>query len=191
MNYLNLGSVSLDWHNRNAADYVQILMKKYGQPSAIDPQAGGLAIWKKTKLLNTCFDRVEVHDEAVPHCKPVKHLEFIYAYLNYDVSPSRYMEVMSLSGSLSYDPLKKQLRARSGSLEGCIAILALATQVGEGHMSLNYVQANNLYEQWMISTQNPDKTDRMYDLMCFNCKHAQGDPVPSGFWPLAFPEGCM
>lgn len=190
LSYLNMGMVSLDWHNRNAADYVAKVMNKYGPPSAVDPQVGGMAIWKKNKLLNTPYERIEIVDEAVPSCKPVKHSGFVNVYINLAVAPSRFLEVTSVSGNLVYDPMKKLLKARSGTIEGCIALLALASQVAEAHMSLNYVQANDLVTQWVLSTNNPDKVSRMFDLLSYNIKHSKGSPYPQGFWELSNPEGC-
>lgn len=180
----------MQWANKDAASYLPLLIAKYGQPSSIDPSVGGEVIWKKNRLLNTCFDRVVLKDESVAHCKPMMHRDFVYAYVNYDIPPSKFLEVTSLSGSISYDPLTKQLRSRCGSIEANIATLALATHIGEGHLSLNYVQANELYKQWMLDTKNPEKVDQMYDLMCFNLKHQKGNPEGEGHWVLASPEGC-
>lgn len=184
------GSMNTAWHNRSASDYVHVVATKYGQPSAIDPTPGGMAIWKRDKLMNTCIDRIEVKDEAIPHCHPTNHLDFVYASVNYDVAPSKFLEVTSLSGNITYDPNKKQLTARCGTIEAAIASLALATQIGEGHISLNYAQANELYPHYLVATQDPEQIARLYDLLCYNLRHQRGDPSPSGSWPLAQPHGC-
>lgn len=181
---------SLNWTHRPAADYLPMLIAKYGQPSSVDPSPGGMIVWKKERLMNTCFDRIELKDEAIPQCKPVDHLGFVYFFVNYDVAPSRYLEVSSLSGVISYDKNTKMLRARGGSAESAIATLALATHIGEGHVSLAYVQANEMFKQWILDIKNPGKVDQMYDLLCFNLKHQKGNPGMEGAWPLAFPEGC-
>ena len=72
-----------------------------------------------------------------------------------------------------------------GSLEANVATLALATQVGEGHLSLNYVQANELYAQYILSTQDAEQYLRLYDLLSYNLKHQSGDPTSDGYWPPA------
>jgi len=181
----NFGTTSLDWHNKDAAMCVKRMMMKYGIPSAVDPTSGGIAIWKKDKLMNDLFDRIEVRDESIPHVYPSPHNDFVYGFVNYDVAPSKFLEVTSISGSITYDPLKKQLRARCGSIETVIATLALATQVGEGHLSLNYVQSNELFPQYMIAAQDPEQIERLHDLLAYNLKHQSGDPTGDGFWPLA------
>jgi hypothetical protein len=180
-----LGTAPLDWHNKDAASYVKKMISKYGMPSAVDPTAGGIAIWKKDLLMNECFDRLEVRDESIPHVYPFPHNDFVYAFVNYNVSPSKFLEVTSVSGSITYDPLKKQLRARCGCIESVVATLALACQVGEGHLSLNYVQSNELFPQYILASKDSEQYIRLHDLLCYNLKNQQGNPNSDGYWPLA------
>ena len=188
---MNLGRVAVDWGNKNAADYVSTLMTRFGAPSAIDPTAGGMAIWKKAKISGaSCLDRIEIHDSEIPACKPFKHLTFVTVRVNLHVPPSRLLEVLSLSSSLGYDALAKQLSCRSASLETCIAILALASQVSEANMTANYVTSNNLVAEWVLSSTDKAKAAQMSDLLCFNLKHQKGNPFPEGYYPLSEPEGC-
>lgn len=174
----------LQWYNKDASDYMYVVMRRFGAPSAVDPTAGGIGIWKKDKLMNTPFDRIEIKDESIPHSFPSNHNDFVYMYVNYDVMPSKYMEVTSLSGGITYDPLKKLLRVRCGTIEGCVAILALALQIGEGHISLNYAQANELMAQYIMGSQHPEQYNRLHDLLAYNLKHASGSPTTlEGSWP--------
>lgn len=175
----------LQWINKDAQDYMYVVMRRYGAPSAVDPTAGGIAIWKKDKLMNTPFDRIEVKDESIVQLFPMRHNAYVYVYVNYDVMPSKYVEVTSLSGSIVYDPMKKLLRSRCGTLESCVGVLALATQIGEGHISLNYAQANELIPQYILGSQNPDQYNRLHDLLAYNLKHQSGDPTSDGYWPPA------
>lgn len=187
---LNVFGGDTQWENRDASDYVHVLAAKYGQPSAVDPTAGGMAIWKRDKLMNTCLDHIEVRDEAIPHCQPANHADFVYAFVNYEVDASKFLEVTSLSGTITYDALKKQLGARCGTIEAVIASLALASQIASGAISLNYAQANELYAHYLVSTQDADRVSRLYELLCYNLSHQLGDPSYSGSWPLAEPHGC-
>lgn len=182
---------NLNWNNQDAAAYLSLLVFKYGKPSSVDTGRGGSVIWKKERLQNTVFDRIELRDESVPHCTPYSHSDFIYVYVNYDVPVSRFLDVSSVSGGLSYDPLKKELRSRGGSMEENLVALALAIQIGEGQLSLQYSQANGLYKQWINESKNPAKVDQLYDLLAFNLKHQKGNPANEGYWPLANPEGCF
>ena len=62
-------------------------------------------------------------DEYVDHDKPKQHFDFLYSYINIYVPPSKLYDVLSISGSVNYDPLKKELFARCGSFEANFATL--------------------------------------------------------------------
>lgn len=171
-----IGSLNTAWENRAASDYVHILATKYGQPSAVDPSSGGMAIWKADKLANGCLERIEIKDEAISHCVPVNHLDYVYAYVRYDLPTSRFLDVSALSGTIGYDTGRSELRARCGTIEAAIATLALATQIGEGHISLNYANANDLLGHYLTASQDPNQAARLNDLLCYNVKHQQGKP---------------
>lgn len=162
------------WKNKSATDYVHILAIKYGQPSVIDPTPKGLAIWKSDKLMNTCIDRIEVRDEAVPHCIPGNHIDYVYAYVNYDIPQSKFVDITGVSNTIGYDQARKQLWVRCGTIEACIATLALATQVGEGVISINYARTNQLYPSYLVASQDENQSERLYDLLCYNLKHQSG-----------------
>ena len=167
------------------------LVLKYGQPSTVDTSRGGSAIWKRERLINTVFQRIELRDELVPHCIPTNHYDFISATVNYDVSPSKFLDINSVTGGITYDPLKKELTSRGNSMNENIVALALAIQIVEDQLSLPYAQANGLYIQWMNETKNPEKVDQLYDLLVFNLKHQKGNPqYAEGAWVLANPDGC-
>jgi hypothetical protein len=160
-----------DWQNRSAADYIHILATLYGQPSAVDPTLGGLAIWKRELLQNTCLDRLEVRDEAIPHCVPANHLDFVYVFVKYELTPSKRTEVLSLTRNVGYDQAQKLLWARCGTVHGAIATLALVTQIGNGSINLNYALANELLAHYLVASQIVDQSDQLYDLLCFNVRH--------------------
>jgi hypothetical protein len=187
---INMNQVGLDWQNTKAAEAVHKLTQRFGAPSAVDPQIGGQAVWKKNKLMNLPVERVEVHDVAVPACKPTQHLAFVKVSINIDIPPSRFLDVTSLSGTLSYQPLSKLLTCMSGSFNACVAILALATQIAEGNMSLDYAQSNDLLTQWLISTSDPKRVARLIDLIRFNLTHTRGNRDSEGYWPMAHPQRC-
>ena len=160
-----------DWSNRGAADYIHVLATYYGQPSAVDPTPGGIAIWKRELLQNTCLERLEIRDEAIPHCEPANHFDFVYVFVKYDLTPSRRVEVMSLTRNVGYDAGKKLLWARCGTAQAAIAILALVTQIGNGSITVNYALANELLAHYLVASQDIDQSGQLYDLLCFNVRH--------------------
>jgi hypothetical protein len=163
------GSLGTGWINRTAAEYVSVVALRFGYPSAIDPTPKGLAIWKSIKLSNSCIDRIEVRDEAIAHAQPIRHFDFVYVFVNLPRSfVTRISAVLSLSTSLGYDQVKRQLWARCNTVEGAIATLALASHIGNGSVSLNYANANDLLDQYLLAANDPYQMTRMYDLLCYN-----------------------
>ncbi len=143
----------------------------YGQPSAVDPTPGGIAIWKRNFLQNTCLERLEIKDESIPHCMPTNHLDFVYVYVKYELITSRRIEVMGLSKNVGYDAEKQLLWARCGTVQAAIALLALVTQIGNGSINLNFALANELLEHYLVASQDPNQSNQLYDLLCYNVKH--------------------
>ena len=136
---------ALKWENGDAISYLQVGIDRWGQPEHLSKKRGGIAIWTKKQLKNTCFEVIELRDESVPHCVPLPHRDFLYTYINYEVSPELFADVLALSGSVSYDPLKKLIRARCGSNEANIATLYLTTEIASGKQNLRDIQQNKIY----------------------------------------------
>ena len=178
------------WKNRDAIQVLQVETQKWGSPFIISKKPGGLAIWTREQLTDTCFERIELYDESVPHCVPKPHRDFLYTFVKYDVTPDKFSDVLSLSGSVAFDPLKKELRARCGSQEANIATLYLATEIANGNKNLSDIQANKLYKQTIVSTQDPKQVEKIYSALCDNIRNQTGNSGWTGYWPAAFPEGC-
>lgn len=70
-----------------------------------------------------------VRDETVHHLCPKQHLDFFYSYIRIDITPKQLKNVIMLSGSVGYDPLKKMLYARCAGLAPNIATLKIATDI--------------------------------------------------------------
>jgi len=180
----------MGWEHTDAVAILQVETGKWGAPSILVKSKGGLAIWTREQLSNTCFECIELYDESVSHCVPLPHRDFLYTFIKYDVSPETFADVLSLSGSVSYDPLKKLLRARCGSQEANIATLYLATEIASGKQNIQNIQKEELYKQTIISTKNPETVKELYNKLCQNVDNQPGNPNFTGFWPAAFPEGC-
>ena len=178
------------WKNKAAVKAYRKLSAKYGPPSNKDLALGGLALWKRSKLRSTCFEEILLRDEDIPHCAPYPHRDFLYTYVRYEIPIKKIMDVLSLSGSVSYDPLKKLLRARCASEEANIATLYLATSIGNGEISIKKVQREQLYKKAIDDTSNSQKVAAMYHKLCNNLHHQPGDPKITGVFKLAFPKGC-
>ena len=181
---------NLQWSNTDAIKQYFVLKQKYGKPCIISNDTGGLAVWNKQKLKNTCFERIEIHDEEIPNCSPKPHKEFLYYFINYDIPESKIMDVLSVSGSLSYDPLKKLLRCRCYREAGNIGTLYLAVLVGNGILSLQDIQKGNMYLNIKNTIDDKKVLSMYYDKLVENVNKQPGNPNLVGYFSLANPKGC-
>ena len=156
-------SQRMQWENLDAISILNVETNKWGSPSILVRSKGGMAVWTKEQLKNTCFEKIVLYDESVPHCVPLPHRDFLYTYIKYEISPKLFADVLSLSGSVSYDPLKKLIRARCGSQEANIATLYLATEIACGRKSIQEIQKEELYKNTILSTQNPKNVEMIYN----------------------------
>jgi hypothetical protein len=156
--------IQLNWRNGKAANYLQILIAKYGEPTHIHSRPGGHIIWdsKNEFIKNSPFDRIELRDEPNNY---VRH------YITYHIKKEMIPDVDNLTKHIEYNESNNHLWGVSNSDEQNIAGLALATYIGQGAVSLGYLKANRIYEQWLSDTRNPRKVDHMYDLLVFNIDH--------------------
>ena len=102
--------------------YYDMVVEKYGKPDLLINKQGGLCIWSDYKKIKP-HKSILLMDEYVDHDKPKQHFDFLYSYINIYVPPSKLYDVLSISGSVNYDPLKKELFARCGSFEANFATL--------------------------------------------------------------------
>ena len=91
-------------------DYYINLVNKYGEPQVIADVPGGICIWTRDQLRNTPFEEIVLRDEEVPHCVPANHIDFLYTYIRVYIPPEQINSVISISGSVNYDPLKTLLQ---------------------------------------------------------------------------------
>ncbi len=179
---------SIEWKNRNAIKEYLKITKLFGRPSAISREPDGMAIWTGEKFRSltlfgkkNCFYEHIIRDEAIPHKCPAEHLDFEYTYVKVGVHPKQIPMLFSISGSVSYDPLKNLLSARCASLGANIATLKLATDLLLSN-NVNYqknkytlyenkdIKYNNLesahnsgaYKALIMSTKDEDFKKKLY-----------------------------
>jgi hypothetical protein len=161
-NYDTLGQVDLSqWVNREnktvthkkmAADgseydkkvvitspvnYYGEMVKRYGQPTYVVDQPNGVAKWIKghTEKDISPHEYIMLKDEFVHHMKPAEHYDFMYSVIKVWVPPEKLIDVIKISGSISYDPLYKHLRARCASFAANWATFKTVFDLLEGKTS--------------------------------------------------------
>jgi hypothetical protein len=138
------------------------VVKEFGLPDMIDVNPGGMAVWKKETLKGRgfCWDRIEIHDEQIPHLKPKPHVDFLYTWYYLPVKslvgdkPEEYKrlvnDINNLSESVVFDEGKQLVRVRCNFHGANVANLVLAKRIATREITLQ--QALNLYEPTIMST---------------------------------------
>jgi len=185
---LNGGSDNINlsnWKNNQndgPVSYYPEIVARYGNPDILVNQPGGLCIWNIDEE-NDPHTRIELKDEYVPHCVPMNHFDFMYSYVTIYISPDMLNKVQSISGSVSYDPLKHELFARCGSFAANFATLRTVFNVLEG--------TNTDYSKNIKSKDTSSESN--FDYVLRKVKDNQKKYKKELTWqyyPGAFPQGC-
>ena len=183
-----------NFKHQQAQAYVDTFSQMFRSPDVYAAVPGGIAIWypKRTdmieiggKSLQNIFVEHWCRDEYIKHLKPKLHYDFFYSFISIDLNKRRWSDVLSVSGSVSYDPLKKQLYARCGSVEANIATLYTCMLINFGKVSIEDVQQNSLYKANIVKTSNPDDVVDMYTSLA---KMLPQKVIRTGYWSIAFPS---
>jgi len=103
--------------------YYPTIVKKYGKPAIESNVPGGICVWYIKGKDNDPHEELWLRDEYIKHSKPKDHVDFFYSYVKIFISKEKLWEVLALSSSINYDPLKKLLFARCGSFEANYATI--------------------------------------------------------------------
>lgn len=182
----NWSNLKLKDDHPNAKQVYYDMKHLYGKPNILVNVKGGIAIWTKEELEakgDFLHHEIVLRDEAVEHCVPAKHYDFLTSYIKIFIPKDKFLDVTSVSGSVTYDGLKKLLSARCGSLEANYAtfVTCLAKLKGE----------NQEYKTNIINkVKNSEENKRIILETLKENKEQYGDKIGTAFYELAFPDGC-
>ena len=172
-----------NWRFPKAAQFYHRFVAFGGEPIGYINAPGGIVIWHGD---GEPFIRHELRDEYVPHRFPAPHHDFFISTVLYQVPDDKVWDVLRLSGSVRYDPLKRELSARCGGLGANIATLTLATKIAEGEISIEDVHAQRIYDDYIKRSKN---IDPLVDMLEELIDAVERNQITGGdYWPLAFPE---
>lgn len=137
-----------------AARYSDVVTE-FGEPDAIDRNPGGGAVWYKKSMARQGkpWEMVVMLDEAVPHEKPAPHADFLYSWVRLDVPDDETLhDILKLSESVSYDPLKKLLQVRCHFMGANLATAVLAIRMAQKKLTLKQIQDDGLYANYIFRT---------------------------------------
>ena len=181
-----------NFKSASAKKIYSILKKKYGTPTIKSNKPNGLCIWYN-KLP---FEKIELRDEEIQQCTPKKDIGFLYHYIKIFIPRHKILGVHKISDSLSYDPLKKELYARSSSIEANYAIFKTVIEVltnksinqstPEGEANIDKLYTTNL------NKMNTNPTTTLKNITEYlNTHHTKfNTQLTNNYHPIGFKTGC-
>ena len=194
----------VEWKNKIAIDRLKEFVNKFGDPNIYDLKPNGLAIWTREQLDNFTFygnknvyEEIMIKDEAIEHKCPESHIDNIYVSIIVPITANDFNNIQRISGSLSYDPLKKKLTARSDSINSSFAILYSAIRIltKDDSKSLG-IQNEYIYNHRSFTNPNTNinALNNSYRLFSEKLKKHNDELTIftdySDFWPSAFSSTC-
>ena len=132
-----------NWINKRPKEYLKDVKRLFGSPTFIANVENGMAYWKMSG--SSLFAEHILKDEDVKHCVPAPHHDFFYTSIKIYVPPMKLLNVLKISGSISYDGLKHFLTARCGGFNANIATLYLGAKIAMGEYNIEKLKKDNLY----------------------------------------------
>jgi len=140
------------WLHKLAWNYYPIVMKILGKGDEVETCAGGLVRWNNCPPvfnLRNIFTKHELRDQNIFVRCPKPHYEFFYSFVKYAINPGNINKIVAISSSISYDPIRNELCARSGNLGTNIALISLAVKIDQGIFNTREMNAQGLYAKVM------------------------------------------
>ena len=193
------------WKHKGPVKLYHNLVKLLGKANAISYQKHGMAIWARSKKKiygqRNIFEEHILRDESVKHNCPREHRDYFYSYIKVSVKPEQLPALLSLSGSVGYDPLKKLIYARCAGIGANIVSLKMALDILLNHKvkveiddkvyeykGIKEIQKLDIYGKTISATKDKEFAKDIYkqlvrNLTKYNRKHKVKE---TGYWEGAF-----
>ena len=173
------------WKHKLPRETYPIAVKNLGKPFFAANIPHGMAYWKTKGL----FSEHLLRDEEVKHCVPGNHYDYFYSSIKFYVPPEMIKRVLSISGSINYDGLKKLLTARCASIGANIATLYLAMALVSGKMSIQDIKRKGLYSAYIMgeALSHSEMRKEMNAMKKKNHRKYKKE-LKDPFYKLAFPH---
>ena len=171
------------WKNSRPKNFYPKAVKLLGKPTFTANSPYGMAYWKTKGLFNEHY----LKDEEIKHCVPANHHDFFYSSIKCYIPPEKRLDVLSISGSINYDGLKKHITARCASIEANIATLYLGMCIANDVITIKDVKKEGLYGKYIrgeVETHRELKKQMMIIKKYNNKKYKKELSQPLD--PLAF-----
>lgn len=159
------------WLHKDAWLYYSVLMPLLGQANEIETCAGGVVRWTKTdnQLFGTrnIFLKHELRDQNIFVRCPKPHYEFFYSFIKYTIKAENINSIVSLSPSISYDPIRSELCSRGGNIGTNIALINLAVKIDRGILDIRQINSEGLYAQILECSLTAENLIRLYKELAY------------------------
>jgi hypothetical protein len=175
------------WLHEKPRIFFAKALELFGEPTFVANVPNGMAYWNIKG--NSLFSEHFLKDEMIEHCVPAKHHDFLYSSIKCYIPEDLRKAVLSISGSIHYDGLKKLITARCASIEANIATLYLGMSVANGNMKIAHVKKAGLYGKYIRGEMEPH-TELKKEMMIMKRENSKKykNELNSPFDPLAFPK---
>lgn len=133
-----------------AREKLPILAQEFGEPTLINYNSGGSAIWDDTTLRAKGYDafkEIKLTDEQVLNRFPITHAGNLYTSVKIIIPEDKIANVLSMTGDISYDPTKAILTVRGVSLNYDLSLISLICLYTYGRVSWYDILNKNLVKQ--------------------------------------------
>jgi len=144
----------------NPAEALPELIKKFGKPTIFDSKTNGHAIWEKSVLNKTPYEKIMIRDQQIPHDKPTKHTDFLYSWYRLDIPNDKIKALYHIFDNISYDSSKNIMIARSDNMRSNLVTHWIAKKYADGKLTIDEV--NGLIGPMMIELSENDPTNSKY-----------------------------
>ena len=189
---------SNNWeHNEPKKVLENIVNMGFNIPPNYLPNKGGLVIWKKHQMPSTLFgcknilEELMIKDELIPMKCPHVRNDYLYTSINIDLSPIELSEIQMISGSFTFDTIKKLLTARFNNLEGTIILLKLAVDLVCKNITIKQIQNEKRLQHNLLQINHDGCIKSTYNNMVSLLDALKGNLDNEGYWRGAFNNNCQ
>ena len=155
--------IKVNWAQQSANN-LPLLIREFGYPDVIDPNQGGISVWKKITLNQRgfCWDQIILNDD------PANYISITYAFpllkLRGEIEIKKALgDLCDFHPAVHYDQTDQALHVKANSIQQSIILLTLAKRLLSKEITLQ--QANNLIKPLTASVNSKSPS---YDPNAYN-----------------------
>lgn len=137
-------SLNLEWKNRQAMNRFYQYSSMFGRPDSVIKSQGGMAVWMRVRIDDLMIPMMTIRDTNFTHTKPVRHMDYVFVTIKYQVKPCKIKGINKITGSAYYYPVGKELTSGCHFIGASIAAFYVIKEYNEDRMGLE--EARQTYD---------------------------------------------